>query len=143
MIKSMTAFSRADKIKDSFSTIIEIRSYNSRYLDIALRVSRGYLLLEDRIKRMISEKVNRGRVEINVQINDSLDETLGFDVDTDRAKTYHEALLKLKSLCNIKTEVSLDLHAAASGIIVQKEEERDIDACWIVVKNALPKPLKA
>ena len=142
MIKSMTAFSRADKIKDSFSTIIEIRSYNSRYLDIALRVSRGYLLLEDRIKRMISEKVNRGRVEINVQINDSLDETLGFDVDTDRAKTYHEALLKLKSLCNIKTEVSLDLLAATSGIIVQKEEERDIDACWIVVKKCLTEAIE-
>ncbi|MBW2606786.1 MAG: hypothetical protein JRD05_04025, partial [Deltaproteobacteria bacterium] len=38
-----------------FSTIIEIRSYNSRYLDIAMRVSRGYLLLEDKIKGMISD----------------------------------------------------------------------------------------
>jgi len=142
MIKSMTAFSRAEKIKENFSTIIEIRSYNSRYLDIAMRVSRGYLLLEDRIKGMISEKVNRGRIEINVQIKDHLDEALGFDINTDRAKAYHEALLKLKSLCNIKTEVSLDLLAATNGIIIHKEEERDMDACWLVVKKCLSEAIE-
>ena len=137
MIKSMTAFSRAEKTKGNFSIIIEIRSYNSRYLDVAMRVSRGYLLLEDRIKGMISEKVNRGRIEVNVQIKSNLDETLAFDVDSDRAKAYHEVLMKLKSLCNIKTEVSLDLLAGASGIIIQEEAERDIDACWLVVKECL------
>ena len=137
MIKSMTAFSRAEKIKDSFSTIIEIRSYNSRHLDIAMRVSRGYLLLEDRIKGMIAEKVNRGRIEINVQIKGDFDETLAFDVDMAKAKAYHEALMQLKDLCKIKTEVSLDLLAATSGIIIHKEAERDIDACWFVVKQCL------
>ncbi len=138
----MTAFSRAEKIKEGFSTIIEIRSYNSRYLDIAVRISRGYLLLEDRIKGMLSEKMNRGRVEINVQIKDQLNETPGYDVNMDRAKAYHEVLLKLKSLCNIKTEVSLDLLAATSGIIVQKEEESDMDACWIVVKKCLAEAIE-
>ncbi len=137
MIKSMTAFSRAENTKDNFSTIIEIRSYNSRHLDIAMRVSRGYLLLEDRIKGMISENVNRGRIEINVQIKGNLDETLAFDVDTVRAKAYHEALVQLKDLCNIKPEVSLDLLAGASGIIIQAETEKDIDACWFVVKECL------
>ena len=137
MIKSMTAFSRAENIKDNFSTIIEIRSYNSRYLDIAMRVSRGYLLLEDKIKGMISEKVNRGRIEINVQIKGNLDEKLEFDVNTDRAKAYHEVLMKLKSLCNIETEVSLELLAATNGIITHEEAEKDVDACWFVVKKCL------
>jgi len=137
MIKSMTAFSRAEKTKDNFSTTVEIRSYNSRYLDITMRVSRGYLILEDRIKGMISEKVNRGRIEVNVQIKGDFDETVVFDVDTAKAKAYHEALVQLKELCNIKPEVSLDLLAATSGIIIQAEREKDIDACWFVVKKCL------
>ena len=87
MIKSMTAFSRAEKTKGTLKTIIEIRSYNSRNLDISMRVSRGYILLEDRIKGLISDKVNRGRIEINVQIEDNLAETLEFDIDTDRGKS--------------------------------------------------------
>ncbi|MBA7549755.1 hypothetical protein ES705_42250 [subsurface metagenome] len=137
MIKSMTAFSRAEKTKDNFSTTIEIRSYNSRYLDIAMRVSRGYLFLEDRIKGMISEKVNRGRIEVNVQIKGDFDETVVFDVDTAKAKAYHEALVQLKDLCNIKPEVSLDLLAGASGIVTPAEKEKDIDSCWFVVKECL------
>jgi len=137
MIKSMTAFSRAEKTKDNFSTTIEIRSYNSRYLDITIRVSRGYLLLEDRIKGIISEKVNRGRIEVNVQIKGDFDETVVFDVDTAKAKAYHEAMVQLKDLCNIKPEVSLDLLAGASGIVTQADKEKDIDACWFVVKECL------
>ncbi|MDY6793046.1 MAG: YicC/YloC family endoribonuclease [Thermodesulfobacteriota bacterium] len=142
MIKSMTAFSQAETTTDNFTTIIEIRSYNSRYLDIALRVSRGYHLLEDRIKGMISAKVNRGRIEINVQIKDHLDETLAYDINTERAKAYHEVLMKLKDLCNIKTEVSLELLAAESGVIVQEELEKDVDACWVVVKECLAEAIE-
>ena len=142
MIKSMTAFSRTENTKDNFSTIIEIRSYNSRHLDIAMRVSRGYMFLEDRIKGLISDKVNRGRIEINVQIEDNLAETLEFDIDTNRAKAYHDVLLKLKDLCNIKTGVSLDFLAGTTGIITHKEEERDIDACWLVVKKCLTEAIE-
>jgi uncharacterized protein (TIGR00255 family) len=141
MIISMTGFSRAETNKDHFSIIIEIRAFNSRYLDIVMRVSRGYLLLEDRIKGIISKSVNRGRIEINVQIKNDLDETFAFDVNMDRAKAYHEALMKLKDLCNIKPEISLDLLAATNGIIIQEEAERDVDACWCVVKECLAKAL--
>jgi uncharacterized protein (TIGR00255 family) len=141
MIKSMTAFSRAEKTVDHFSSIIEIRSYNSRYLDVVTRISRGYLMLEDKIKSMISRKINRGRIEINVQIEDNLDEIVEFDLDTDRAKAYHEILLKLRDLCNIKTEVGLDLLAGTTGIITHKEKERDIDTCWQVVEQCLTKAI--
>lgn len=137
MIKSMTGFSRVEKTVDHFSSIIEIRSYNSRYLDVVIRITRGYLILEDRIKSMVSKRVTRGRIEINVQIEDNLDETLEFDLDTEKAKAYHEVLLKLKDLCNIKTEVGLDFLAGTTGIITHKEKERDMDACWHVVKKCL------
>ncbi|MBT8349619.1 MAG: hypothetical protein KJO26_00050, partial [Deltaproteobacteria bacterium] len=142
MIRSMTAFSRVEKTVDHFSSIIEIRSYNSRYLDVVMRITRGYLILEDRIKSMISKKVTRGRIEINVQIEDNLDETLEFDLDTGKAKAYHEVLLKLKDLCNIKTEVGLDFLAGATGIITHKEKERDMDACWHVVEKCLAKAIE-
>lgn len=142
MIKSMTAFSRVEQTVDHFSSIIEIRSYNSRYLDVVARITRGYLILEDRIKSMISKKVTRGRIEINVQIEDNLDETLEFDLDTGRAKAYHEVLLKLKNLCNIKTEVGLDFLAGTTGIITHKEKERDMDACWHVVEKCLAKAIE-
>ena len=137
----MTAFSRAEKTENNFSTIIEMRSYNSRYLDIVTRVSRGYLLLEDRIKGMISEKVNRGRVEINAQIKSDSDETVAFIVDEVKAKSYHKAMMQLKKLCSIKDEGSLDLLATVNGMITQAGTERDIDCCWQVVKKCLAEAL--
>ncbi len=63
--------------------------------------------------------------------------TVVFDIDTAKAKAYHEAMVQLKDLCNIKPEVSLDLLAGASGIVTQADKEKDIDACWFVVKECL------
>jgi len=141
MIKSMTAFARAEKIKGNLTTVIEIRSYNSRYLDISLRVSPGYLLLEDRIKGFISEKVARGRIEVNVKIREGSDDTFVFDIDAPKAKAYREALIQLKDICNINTEISLDLLVSGGGIIMPAETKKDIDACWPAVKDCLAKAI--
>jgi len=57
-MKSMTAYASSENIKDQLAVSIEIRSYNSRYLDIALRAPHGYLCLEDKIKSMISDNAD-------------------------------------------------------------------------------------
>ena len=59
MIKSMTAFARVEKKVEELTVTVEIRSYNSRHLDIALRVPHGYLALEEKIKSLVAEKVAR------------------------------------------------------------------------------------
>ncbi|MBW1939847.1 MAG: hypothetical protein JRI28_00455, partial [Deltaproteobacteria bacterium] len=50
----MTAFARADKVKKEISVAIEIRAYNSKYLDIALRIPRQFSFLEEKVKSLIS-----------------------------------------------------------------------------------------
>ncbi|MBW2575227.1 MAG: hypothetical protein JRC88_07040 [Deltaproteobacteria bacterium] len=52
MLKSMTAYSKSEKIQEKFTVLIEIRSYNSRHLDIALRIPHAYLALEEKIKTL-------------------------------------------------------------------------------------------
>ena len=50
MIKSMTAYSTAEYATDQVTVSTEIRSYNSRYLDLVLRIPSGYQSLEEKIK---------------------------------------------------------------------------------------------
>ena len=42
MINSMTAFARAEKTVKALTVCVEIRTYNSRYLDVVLRLPHGY-----------------------------------------------------------------------------------------------------
>ena len=73
MIKSMTAFARNDVVKESLSVATEIRSYNSRYLDIALHIPKEYYCFEERIKSIIKNQVTRGRLDVKIKISNDLE----------------------------------------------------------------------
>ncbi|MDR1668352.1 MAG: YicC family protein [Oscillospiraceae bacterium] len=62
MPNSMTGYGRASK----GSLTVELRSVNHRYLEITVRVPRGYLFLEEPLKSLASRQINRGKVEIGV-----------------------------------------------------------------------------
>lgn len=133
----MTAFSRAEKTENEFSILTEIRSYNSRYLDITLRLPHAYLSLEERIKELISARVTRGRIDVTVQIRDESDEACTFEINMAKAGAYHESLVQLKNTLNIGTEISLELLMGAGGIIRPAEPERDMENNWPEIQECL------
>jgi uncharacterized protein (TIGR00255 family) len=141
MIKSMTAFARAENTQDELTAIIDIRSYNSKFLDIALHIPQKYMCLEDRIKRIVSDRLARGRIEIKAQINDASKAAEGFEVNEPKAAAYYDALIELKNTLNIDTEISLDIMANVAGIIKPVEDTKNIEDCWAVVKNCISKAL--
>ena len=117
MIKSMTAFAAAENSLDELTVKIEIRSYNSRHLDIFLRVPPVCQPLEEKIKGLISNRVARGRIEIRVQIDDSSEEAQELKVDLPRAEALVAAFKELKSQLDIKNEITLETLLGAGGII--------------------------
>jgi uncharacterized protein (TIGR00255 family) len=92
MIKSMTAYARAENQTAPFTVRVEVRSYNSRHLDVALKLTHGFESLEERIKGVIADTVARGRVDIRVRIQDESEAGTGFEANLPRARAYFEAL---------------------------------------------------
>ncbi len=137
MMKSMTAYASSENTKDYLTVSIEIRSYNSRYLDISLRLPHEYLCLENKIKSMISDNVSRGRIEINLQITDDSEDAYGFDVDEPKALAYINVLSKLKNRFNLNTDISLDLMVNTGGVIKPVETGKDTNICWDSIKTCL------
>ena len=128
MIKSMTAFSRAENTTGGLSVVIEIRSYNSRNLDLSIHMSHEYISIEDKIRSYINERTARGRIGIRVDIRSERETTPGFQIDRDRAIAYHTALLQLKETLQVEGDISLDLLLSGSDIIKPLDVEKDMDA---------------
>ncbi len=133
----MTAYAISESTKDQLTVSVEIRSYNSRYLDISLRAPHGYLCLEDKIKSMISDNVSRGRIEIKLQIIDDSENAYVFDIDEPKALAYINVLSKLKNKFNVNTDISLDLLVNSCGVIKSVETSKDMDICWDSIKTCL------
>jgi uncharacterized protein (TIGR00255 family) len=133
----MTAYAKSEKTQEKLTVQIEIRSYNSRYLDIALRIPHGYLALEEKIKTIIAGKVSRGRIEVNLQVRDDTDEAYAFEIDTPKARAYYDSLLQLKNKFNINSEISMDLLISGGSIIKPVEMALDMEARWPIFKDCM------
>ena len=133
----MTAYAKAEKTDGNVTVSVEIRSYNSRHLDIALRIPHGYLALEEKIKRLIEHKVARGRIEVNLKITEMFDESYAFEINMPKAKAYYESLTRLKDLFYVDTDISLDLLVNSGGVIKPAEIDRNVEACWMVIEDCM------
>jgi uncharacterized protein (TIGR00255 family) len=137
MLKSMTAYAKSEKTREKLTVQVEIRSYNSRYLDIALRIPHGYLALEEKIKTLIAGKVSRGRIEVNLQVRDDSDDACAFEINTPKASAYYDSLVQLKDKFNINSEISMDLLLSGEAIIKPVEMNLDMETCWPAVKDCM------
>jgi uncharacterized protein (TIGR00255 family) len=137
MIKSMTAYANVEKTADELAVTVNIRSYNSRHIDIFLRIPPAYQSLEDKIKGLIGERVDRGRVEVRIQIDDHADDSAGLEIDHARAKALVAAYKDLKSEFNLENDITLDMLINAGGIFKPVEKLPNEEILWIAVKDCI------
>ena len=137
MIKSMTAFAKAECRSDSVSVGLEIRSYNNRYLDIVLRLPQQYLPLEDKVKAAVAAKIARGRVEVKIQVAGESAEVVSFEVNRSKAIAYHRSLEQLRQALNINAPISLEQIASVSDIIKPVETELHLAKIWPEMEKCL------
>lgn len=69
VIRSMTGYGRAQKILSGRDILVEIRSVNHRYYEYSSRIPRTYNYIDEKLKAMLKSGISRGKVEVNVTIN--------------------------------------------------------------------------
>ena len=134
MIKSMTAFSSVEKHQDNVTAQVEIRSYNSRHLDLNVRMTYGYMAVEEKLRSLVAEYIVRGRVEIKVGIQDASQTGYAFDVDAPKARAFFDALTELKGHLGTTAEIPLELVVSKGEVIRPLDQARDVDRAWGVVE---------
>jgi uncharacterized protein (TIGR00255 family) len=137
MIKSMTGFASASASAGSLTVSAEIRTYNSRSLDLALRLPAGYNDLEERVRLLIAGRLTRGRVEIRVQVEEASEAAVSVEVDMARARAVLAALDRLKTELGLVGTATLELLMGAGSILKAVQPKADLDAVWVVLERCL------
>ena len=137
MIKSMTAFAEASHTVDHITCNVEVRTYNSRHLDVALYLPRAFSRLEDGVKKQVARYVARGRVEIRVALEEQPGDASLFQVDLARAQGYYQALTTLKKELQLAGPVTLDHILEDREMILPAEKETDPDQVASVLSQAV------
>jgi len=100
MIQSMTGFGKAQLDFKQSIVNIEIRSLNSKHLDLNIKMPQVYREKELELKKHLTQKLVRGKIEVLIE-SDSFNSSR-FTINTKKIKEYHQEILKLKKDLNLK-----------------------------------------
>lgn len=141
MLKSMTGFGRASFENESKSYTIEVKSVNHRYLDVNIRMPRVLLTLEEKMRKIIKERINRGKVDVFVTYN-SLSGNVGVaTLNKELAESYIQCLSELKNEYNIIDDISVSLVSRFPDVIKIDQPEEDIEEIWKIISKVLEESL--
>ena len=138
MFRSMTAFGRARQTVNGKDITAEIKSVNNRYLDCTVKITRLYSFLEDKIKQYLQTKgISRGKIEVYVSVDLLEQDGVEISIDTAYAKSYIDALYKLRDTFDLKDDITVSRVAMNKDIFITKKPEDDIEKDWADIKEVL------
>lgn len=143
MIKSMTGYGKGEAEDEGRRFIVEIRSVNHRYCDVAIRLPRRYAALEGEIKKTVAVAISRGKLDVTLTMEGNEGTASGLEVNTTLADSYYSALCTLKERLGLAGEITLRDISSVPDIISMKEELLDIKRDWPFIEAATNKSLEA
>ncbi len=127
MIKSMTGFGKCHLIKNEREYQIEMKSVNHRYLDISIKMPKQFTYLEEDIKKAISSKINRGKLEIFITFHNYNPEGEEIIINKEIAKLYISQLQELAKETNLSTDINvLDITKLPDVLNISQKQEDEI-----------------
>ncbi len=141
MLISMTGFGRASAPFREKNISIELNSLNSKFSDIRLKVPQKYKNFEIKLRKLISEKSLRGKIDVNIEIN-SLHGESEYTINTELFKRYYKELKTLSDELGMDNVDILQAIMRIPDITQIRDEdidEEELNAVLDVLETALQK----
>ena len=143
MVKSMTGYGRARETLNGRDITVEVRSVNNRYLDCTVKMPRAYVFAEDAIKTRVQKAISRGKVDVFVTIDTTAADVSVVAVNEPLARSYYEALMKLKETFSLDGEITPMSLAKFPDVLAVTRAEEDLETVAADICAVLDQALQA
>ena len=124
MIRSMTGYGKQSLNVEGREYQIEIKSVNHRYLDINVKIPKTISYLEETIKKEISNKIKRGKIDVFVSFENNSEEGRKIEINKQLAKLYIEQLKELAQEEKIESNIEvMDIAKIPDVLTIKVDEE--------------------
>lgn len=137
----MTGFGRGENNDSVRSFSVEIKSVNHRYNDIIIKMPKHLSYLEERIKKIVRNKLTRGRIEIYINLEYISGGDIEVQVDIPLVTSYKNAIDILCKELNISNEIGVELLTRFPDVLKLEKREEDEDEIWMCLHLAIEQAL--
>lgn len=120
-MRSMTGFGRGTATGDSFSVTVDLKTVNNRFLDVSIKLSSDMQALETIIKRTISDRLSRGRVDVNLQYDRTAE--ISYDLNRPMISGFLSAMKEMQEEFGLAGEPDLNVVARLPNVVQPRKDE--------------------
>ena len=124
MPKSMTGYGKNVYTDDTCKIVVEIKSVNSRYLEFINKIPRSLNYFEDSIRKVINEKVKRGRVETFIHF-DAYSQDTACSMDEKMVVYYKNHFEDIEKKTGIKNDMAMSAYINLPNILTKNDNIDD------------------
>ena len=140
-MKSMTGYGYKEVSNENYFLSVEIKSWNSRFLDLSVYLPSFLGRLEKTIREKCSSLILRGKVDLSIKLKEK-NTDITVTVDENAAKAYSDAIKNIADSLSFPSEnIPLSLIVNQEGVLsVQKNT--DFDKYWLMIEPVLDSALQ-
>ena len=142
-MKSMTGFGSGTATKDGITCTVEIKSVNARFLDLFIRCPKQMNPFESIIRGMVQDRINRGKVEVSVSIQDAGERPKTFTINSVLRKQIQELLVQEEFYDDSKKVPLQAVNSISTEWVQQQDTPIAEDVLSDIVKEATTQALDA
>jgi uncharacterized protein (TIGR00255 family) len=122
-MKSMTGFASQEILEEGIAVSVEMKGYNSRFLDVFVNLPPFLSSLESEIRDYVGSRFRRGKVEVTIRVRE-LNADIAVLINHEAARAYHDSILALANDLGLEEKPGLGLILGMEGVL-EIEKNRD------------------
>jgi uncharacterized protein (TIGR00255 family) len=134
MILSMTGYGKGVVESGNYTVEAEIKSLNSRYFELSIRLPRNIAYREFEIREKIKKRINRGKVFFAININSDSSQSNRIQLSKEGLKDTVTVLKEIKKQTKIKDKITLDRILTLKELFLKNEENNTEDNFELIEK---------
>ena len=135
MIKSMTGFGRTTIETEGKSVTVEVRTLNSKQLDVNTRIAPLFRNNENEIRAILARELERGKIDFTLTLDRNTATTVS--INETLAKSYYDTLSQLSLSLGNPVQSDIFLQALRMPDVISTPQEELSDTLWEAVRNAI------
>ena len=127
-ILSMTGYGSAKGVVEGLSITAELKSVNNRYLDVSVRMPRGFLFAEEALKAAVQKHISRGKVDVFLTVDASQAADTVVRVNEPLLRAYLEAIGSIAETYHLQNDATAMSVARFPDVLSVEKAEADQQA---------------
>jgi uncharacterized protein (TIGR00255 family) len=124
-MKSMTGYGEATQNIKNGKVTVQIRSVNHRHLDLQVRAPREFLSFEEDIRKLVRQKISRGRIDLFVNRYVAKGQSRKLEMDEALVGQYIAGVSQLKKKYKLAGDIGVSLLSTIPDVFHVREVEID------------------